>query len=60
MPGRPSEEVVAELAPHLDAAAEGERINGLEAADSGGVVALPGADEHAPSVAAFLARARVV
>lgn len=45
MAGRPSAEVVAELAPHLDAAAEGERINEREAADHDGVVALPGAAE---------------
>ena len=45
MPGRPSDEVVATLAPHLDAAAESARIDGRAAADDEGVVALPGARE---------------
>lgn len=45
MPGRPSEEVVALLAPHLDAGAESARIDGRAARDDEGVIALPGAHE---------------
>jgi sugar-phosphatase len=43
--GRPSAEVIATLAPSLDAAAESEAIDRLQAADTEGVVALPGAAE---------------
>jgi sugar-phosphatase len=41
--GRPSGEVIAALAPHLDAAAESRAIDLLQAGDTDGVVALPGA-----------------
>jgi mannitol-1-/sugar-/sorbitol-6-phosphatase len=41
--GRPSGEIVAALAPALDAAAESRALDGLQAADTGDVVALPGA-----------------
>jgi sugar-phosphatase len=41
--GRPSREAIAELAPELDADAEAARVEGREATDTAGVVALPGA-----------------
>jgi mannitol-1-/sugar-/sorbitol-6-phosphatase len=41
--GRPSGEIVAALAPALDAAAESRALDALQAADTGDVVALPGA-----------------
>jgi mannitol-1-/sugar-/sorbitol-6-phosphatase len=41
--GRPSGEVVAALAPHLDPAAESRALDALQADDVEGVVALPGA-----------------
>jgi sugar-phosphatase len=41
--GRPSGEVIAALAPHLDAGAESRAIDLLQAGDTDGVVALPGA-----------------
>jgi mannitol-1-/sugar-/sorbitol-6-phosphatase len=43
--GRPSREVIAMLAPHLDAAAESEAVDGYEVQDTQGLVALPGAHE---------------
>ena len=43
--GRPSREVIATLAPHLDAAAEAEAVEGHEVQDTEGLVALPGAHE---------------
>jgi sugar-phosphatase len=43
--GRPSIEVVAAAAPHLDAAAESAAIDDVQARDVDGVVALPGALE---------------
>jgi mannitol-1-/sugar-/sorbitol-6-phosphatase len=43
--GRPSREVIAMLAPHLDAAAESEAVDGFEVLDTEGLVALPGAHE---------------
>jgi mannitol-1-/sugar-/sorbitol-6-phosphatase len=43
--GRPSGEVIAGLAPALDAAAESEAIDLRQAHDTDGVVALPGAAE---------------
>jgi sugar-phosphatase len=45
MHGRPSGEVIAEVAPHLDAAAESAVVDAREAQDCEGVVALPGAAE---------------
>ena len=45
MHGRPSAEVIARVAPHLDAAAESEIVDAREAADTDGIVALPGAQE---------------
>jgi mannitol-1-/sugar-/sorbitol-6-phosphatase len=41
--GRPSSEIVAALAPRLDAAEESRALDALQAADTGDVVALPGA-----------------
>jgi sugar-phosphatase len=41
--GRPSGAIVAALAPALDAAAESRALDALQAADTGDVVALPGA-----------------
>jgi sugar-phosphatase len=41
--GRPTRESIAELAPHLDADAEGAVVDEREATDTEGVVALPGA-----------------
>jgi len=41
--GRPSGEIVAALAPALDAAEESRALDALQAADTGDVVALPGA-----------------
>jgi mannitol-1-/sugar-/sorbitol-6-phosphatase len=41
--GRPSGEIIASLAPHLDAAAESEAIDLRQAGDTDGVVALAGA-----------------
>jgi mannitol-1-/sugar-/sorbitol-6-phosphatase len=41
--GRPSREVIALLAPHLDPAAESLAVEALEVADTDGLVALPGA-----------------
>jgi mannitol-1-/sugar-/sorbitol-6-phosphatase len=43
--GRPSGEVIAELAPGLDAAAQSRAIDLRQAQDTDGVVALPGAHE---------------
>jgi sugar-phosphatase len=43
--GRPSGEIIAALAPGLDAAAESRAIDLRQAGDTGGVVALPGARE---------------
>jgi mannitol-1-/sugar-/sorbitol-6-phosphatase len=43
--GRPSIEVIAAAAPHLDAAAESAEIDAVQARDVDGVVALPGALE---------------
>jgi sugar-phosphatase len=43
--GRPSGEVIAALAPELDAAAESRAVDLRQAEDTGGVVALPGAAE---------------
>jgi sugar-phosphatase len=43
--GRPSGEVIAMLAPDLDAAAESRAIDQHQAEDTDGVVALPGAHE---------------
>jgi mannitol-1-/sugar-/sorbitol-6-phosphatase len=43
--GRPSAEVIATLAPHLDSAAESEAVDLHQAQDTEGVVALPGAAE---------------
>ncbi|HEY7618284.1 MAG TPA: hypothetical protein VH834_00875, partial [Solirubrobacteraceae bacterium] len=43
--GRPSGEIIAALAPGLDAAAESRAIDLRQAGDTGGVVALPGACE---------------
>jgi mannitol-1-/sugar-/sorbitol-6-phosphatase len=43
--GRPSGEIVAALAPHLDAAEESRALDLTQAADTAGVVALPGARE---------------
>jgi mannitol-1-/sugar-/sorbitol-6-phosphatase len=43
--GRPSGEVIAALAPELDAAAESVAIDARQARDTDGVVALPGAAE---------------
>jgi sugar-phosphatase len=43
--GRPSGEVIATLAPHLDAAEQSRAIDLRQAADTDGVVALPGARE---------------
>jgi mannitol-1-/sugar-/sorbitol-6-phosphatase len=43
--GRPSGEVISQLAPHLDAAAESRAIDLRQAGDTEGVVALPGARE---------------
>jgi sugar-phosphatase len=43
MHGVPSRRVIARFAPHLDAAAEAERIEEEQAADPAGVVAIPGA-----------------
>jgi mannitol-1-/sugar-/sorbitol-6-phosphatase len=45
MPGRPAAEVVARLAPHLDAVAESALIDARAGAERHGVVALPGARE---------------
>jgi mannitol-1-/sugar-/sorbitol-6-phosphatase len=42
---RPTAETIRALAPHLDAAAEGERLDAAQAADTKGVVALPAARE---------------
>lgn len=42
-PGRPSADVVAQFAPRLDVAAEAAWIDGAQADDTRGVVALPGA-----------------
>ncbi|MGN6170420.1 MAG: HAD family hydrolase, partial [Solirubrobacteraceae bacterium] len=41
--GRPSRDVIAELAPELDADAEAARVEEREMSDMDGVVALPGA-----------------
>jgi mannitol-1-/sugar-/sorbitol-6-phosphatase len=41
--GRPSGEVVTALAPHLDAAEESRALDAFQAADTDGIVALPGA-----------------
>jgi len=41
--GRPSREVIALLAPHLDPAAESLAVEALEVEDTEGLVALPGA-----------------
>ena len=43
--GRPSGEIIAALAPALDAVAESRAIDLRQAGDTGGVVALPGARE---------------
>jgi mannitol-1-/sugar-/sorbitol-6-phosphatase len=43
--GRPGADVIAELAPQLDPAAENEELERLQASDSDDVVALPGAVE---------------
>jgi mannitol-1-/sugar-/sorbitol-6-phosphatase len=43
--GRPSREVIAALAPALDAAAESRAVDLRQAGDTEGVVALPGAHE---------------
>lgn len=43
--GRPSGEVIPMLAPHLDAGAEARALDELQAADTEGVIALPGAQE---------------
>lgn len=43
--GIPAREVVEMLAPHLDAAAEADELTRREVADTGGVIALPGAAE---------------
>jgi len=43
--GRPSGEIVALLAPALDAAEESRALDALQAADTGDVAALPGAAE---------------
>jgi sugar-phosphatase len=43
--GRPSGEVIAALAPHVDAAAESRAIDLRQAGDVDGVIALPGAHE---------------
>ena len=43
--GRPSGEVIAALTPHLDASRESTAIDLLQADDTDGVVALPGAAE---------------
>jgi mannitol-1-/sugar-/sorbitol-6-phosphatase len=43
--GRSTAEAVAAIAPHLDAAAEGVALDAAQAADTAGVVALPGARE---------------
>jgi sugar-phosphatase len=43
--GRPSGEVIASLAPGLDAEAESRAIDLRQAQDTGGVIALPGAHE---------------
>jgi sugar-phosphatase len=45
MLGRPSGDVIAEVAPQLDAAAESAIVDAYEAQDCEGVVALPGAAE---------------
>lgn len=45
MHGRPSAEIIAEVAPHLDAAAESAVVDAREAEDCGDVIALPGAAE---------------
>jgi sugar-phosphatase len=44
-PGRPSLAVVADLAPHLDAAAEAAALDAAQAEDTAELVALPGAAE---------------
>lgn len=41
--GIPAATTIAQVAPHLDAAAEGRSLNGEQADDTDGVVALPGA-----------------
>jgi len=41
--GRPSREVIALLAPHLDPAAESLAVEALEVEDTDGLIALPGA-----------------
>jgi mannitol-1-/sugar-/sorbitol-6-phosphatase len=43
--GRPSRDVVRELAPHLDAAEQARLVDGWEVRDTEGVAALPGALE---------------